>query len=59
MSIRFSLAGILNAIALAFIFPVTIATVTSIKFWVVVALLSAAVTSAEYKGAERAKKGEL
>ena len=59
MKIRFTIAGVLNAIALALIFPVSIATVLSIKFWIVVALLSAAVTSAEYKGAERAKKGEL
>jgi len=59
MNFRFTLAGVLNGIALALIFPVSVSTLLSLKFYIVIALLAGAVTAAEYKGAERAKKGEL
>ena len=59
LKINFTLSGIFNGIALAWVFPATLETLFSVKFWFVLALLAAAVTAAEYRGAERAKKGEL
>lgn len=49
----FRLPAILNGIALALMFPVTMQTLLSIKFWVVLALMAAACTIANHQGYER------
>lgn len=59
MKFQISLATVFNGMALALIFPWSLLTIMSIKFYVVIALMAAAVTAAEYNGAKRAKNGEL